>query len=149
MLQDKKIGFIGAGNMGEALIKGLLRAGLSNPNQLFCSDARHERLSQLKADYGVQTLADNAELIKQVDVVVYAVKPQVMGAVLRETAKVLDSSKVIISIAAGVPLAAIAALAKQPLRLVRAMPNVCASVQAGATAVAASCTSVTMTRLKP
>ena len=136
MLQGQHIGFIGAGNMGEALIKGLLRSGLSTPGQLFCSDAREDRRAELQATYAIRTVADNVELARQCDVIVYAVKPQTMGAVVKETAAALDGNKVIISIAAGVPLKAIAALAKQPLRLVRAMPNVCVSVEAGATAVA-------------
>jgi len=136
MLHDKRVGFIGAGNMGEALVKGLLRSGLSKPDQLFCSDPRDQRRSQIEASYGVQTVADNIALVKQCDVIIYAVKPQSMGAVLKETVGALNDSKVIISIAAGVRLAAISALTKQPLRLVRAMPNVCVSIEAGATAVA-------------
>jgi len=136
MLHGKHIGFIGAGSMGEALIKGLLRSKLSTPDQLFCSDAREERRAELQSTYAIRTVADNIDLVRQCDVIIYAVKPQNMGTVIKETAAALDDSKVIISIAAGVPLKAIAALAGQPLRLVRAMPNVCVSVEAGATAVA-------------
>ncbi len=136
MLRDKKIGFIGTGNMGEALIKGVLQSGLSNSKQLYCSDARSERLAELQTRYGIQTVGDNCEMAKKCDVIIYAVKPQVLGSVIKETAGALDDTKVVISIAAGVPLSAIAAVAGKPLRLVRAMPNVCVSVKAGATAVA-------------
>ncbi len=136
MLRDKHIGFIGTGNMGEALIKGLLQSGLSDSEQLCCSDARSERLAELQKRYGIQTIGDNSELAGKCDVVVYAVKPQVLGSVIKETAGALDDTKVVISIAAGVPLSAIATVAGKPLRLVRAMPNVCVSVEAGATAVA-------------
>jgi pyrroline-5-carboxylate reductase len=136
MLRDKKIGFIGGGNMGEALIKGLLRSGLSDSGQLYCSDARSDRLAELQTRHGIRTTGDNAALAGQCDLVVYAVKPQVMGPVVKATAQALDQEKLVISIAAGVPLSAIAAVAGKPLRLVRAMPNVCVSVEAGATAVA-------------
>lgn len=114
----------------------MLRSNLSTPEQLFCSDAREERRAELQSTYAIRTVADNIDLVRQCDVIIYAVKPQNMGTVIKETSAALDDSKVIISIAAGVPLKAIAALSGQPLRLVRAMPNVCVSVEAGATAVA-------------
>jgi pyrroline-5-carboxylate reductase len=132
---EKTIGFIGAGNMGEALISGLLSSGLSRPDRIFCSDARSERRQELKTRYGVRTGGNNPEIIGRSDIVIYAVKPQTMGSVLEETAAGLNRSKLIISIAAGVPLASIASLSREPLRLVRAMPNICVSVKAGATAV--------------
>lgn len=136
-LKNMTIGFIGAGNMGEALIGGLLSSGLSRPDQLFCADVRPERLQELQKRLGIQIRNDNLEVIRRADIVIFAVKPQSMEAVLKETAGGLDGSKVIISIAAGVPLAAIAAHTAQPLRLIRAMPNVCVAVKAGATAIAA------------
>jgi pyrroline-5-carboxylate reductase len=135
MLQDKNIGFIGAGNMAEALINGLLDTGTTSPGHIFCSDVSRERLRYLNQDRGVQISKDNLEVIRTSDLIVYAVKPQVMGAVLKETVPAIDRSKVIVSIAAGVPLSAISSLSAEPLRLIRAMPNVCVSVQAGATAI--------------
>ena len=71
------------------------------------------------------------------DIVIYATKPQILGSVLKETASALDKSKLIISIAAGVPLAAIAAGLQKELRLIRVMPNICAFVKESATAIAA------------
>ncbi|MBI5062100.1 MAG: pyrroline-5-carboxylate reductase [Desulfatitalea sp.] len=134
-LENMTIGFIGAGNMGEALINGLLGAGLCQPDRLFCADVRAERLRDLEKRFGIQTRKENLEVIRKADIVLYAVKPQGMAAVLQETAGGLDESKVIISIAAGVPLATLSACSAQPLRLVRAMPNVCVAVKAGATAI--------------
>ncbi|RJQ76209.1 MAG: pyrroline-5-carboxylate reductase [Desulfobacteraceae bacterium] len=136
MLQNQTIGFIGAGNMAEALIKGLLEAGLIRPEQLFCSDVNAERLRELQRRCGVHISGDNREVIRKSALVIYAVKPQVMAGVLKETVPGLDRSKVIVSIAAGVPLSAIAVLSDERLRLIRAMPNVCVSVKAGATAIA-------------
>jgi pyrroline-5-carboxylate reductase len=137
MLQDKTIGFIGAGNMAEALLSGLLSTKASDPAHLICSDVRAQRRQELSARYGVHTTGDNLEVVRQANVILFAVKPQNMAAVLQETAGQLDDSKVIISIAAGVPLSTIAAFSNRPLRLLRAMPNVCAMVKAAATAVAA------------
>jgi pyrroline-5-carboxylate reductase len=134
-LENMTIGFIGAGNMAEALIGAVLDAGLCPPDRVICADVRAERLRELSQRFGLRTCADNIEAIRQADVVLYAVKPQSMAAVLQETAKGLDGSKVIISIAAGVPLATLSAYAPQPLRIVRAMPNVCVAVKAGATAI--------------
>lgn len=136
MLQDKTIGFIGAGNMTEALMSGLLNTGASDSGHLICSDVLADRCRDLNARYGVHATSDNLEVVRKADIVIYAVKPQTMDAVLQETAGRLDGTKVVISFVAGVPLAAIAALSRQPLRLVRAMPNVCAMVKAAATAIA-------------
>ncbi len=137
MLQDKKIGFIGSGNMGEALVSGLVLSKAAKPENIICSDISPDTLEEVKVKYGVQTTTDNIEVCKQSDIIIYATKPQILGSVLKQTASALDKSKLIISIAAGVPLAAIAAGLKQELRLIRVMPNICAFVKESATAIAA------------
>lgn len=136
MLHDKTIGFIGTGNMGEALISGVLGSGSSEPERIVCSDVRNERLDELKARHGIRISADNSVVAGQADIIVYAVKPQILHRVFQETLPALNGTKLIISIAAGVPLASLAALSPEPLRLVRAMPNICVAVKAGATAIA-------------
>lgn len=135
MLQDKIIGFIGAGNMAEALINGILDAGLIQPDHLFCSDVNAERLRELRQRRGVQISGDNLEVVRKSGLVIYAVKPQVMGEVLKQTVPALDRSKLVISIAAGVPLSSISSQSDEPLRLIRVMPNICVSVKAGAIAI--------------
>jgi pyrroline-5-carboxylate reductase len=137
MLNNKKIGFIGSGNMGEALINGLIGSGSAPAENIICSDVREERLESIKKTYGVGTTTNNVEVAAASDVIVYAVKPQIMAPVLRETSETLDMSKLVISIAAGVPLAAIESCLNKDLRLIRVMPNVAASVKEGATAIAA------------
>lgn len=137
MLQNKTIGFIGAGNMAEALMGGLLNAKLARTEQLLCSDIRADRLQELAQRYGVQTSADNLTVIKRADIVIFAVKPQVLPQLFNQCISVLDINKVVISIAAGVPLATLSSMTKQPLRLIRVMPNVCALVQQGASAIVA------------
>jgi len=137
MLNNKKIGFIGSGNMGEALIEGLVVSGSAPSENIICSDVRKDALENLKEKFGVKTTTNNIEVVNWSDIIIYAIKPQIMAAVLRETADHLDMSKIIISIAAGVPMAAIESCLNKDLRLIRVMPNVAVSVKEGAAAVAA------------
>ena len=137
MLQEKKIGFIGSGNMGEALISGLVLSKAAKPGNIICSDIAEDLLEKIQDKYKVSTTTDNVEVAKKSEIVIYATKPQILGSVLKETASALDQSKLIISIAAGVPLAAIASGLGKELRLIRVMPNICAFVKESATAIAA------------
>ncbi|MCP4669718.1 MAG: NAD(P)-binding domain-containing protein, partial [Desulfobacula sp.] len=137
MLQEKKIGFIGSGNMGEALISGLVLSKAAKPENIICSDIALDLLEEIQTKYKVSTTTDNIEVAQKSDIVIYATKPQILGSVLKETSSALDKSKLIISIAAGVPLAAIAAGLQKELRLIRVMPNICAFVKESATAIAA------------
>ncbi len=137
MLQEKKIGFIGSGNMGEALISGLVLSKSAKPGNIICSDIAQDLLKDIKTKYKISTTTDNIEVAEKSEIVIYATKPQILGSVLKETADVLDKSKLVISIAAGVPLAAIAAGLQKELRLIRVMPNICAFVKESATAIAA------------
>ncbi|MCK5553810.1 MAG: pyrroline-5-carboxylate reductase [Deltaproteobacteria bacterium] len=136
MLKDKKIGVIGTGNMGESLISGLLYARSSVPENITCSDIRKDKLKSIRDTYGVITTTSNSDVVKASEIVIYAVKPQIMASTLRETADHLDMSKLIISIAAGVPLAAIESCLNKDLRLIRVMPNIAASVKEGAAGIA-------------
>ncbi len=135
-LKKKKIAILGAGNMGEALAKGLLRAGKIPPEFLTCTDARAERREEIHKRYGVQVTGDNHAAAAQADIVVLAVKPQVIEALLDEIAPAVDAKKLVISIAAGVPIAALARKLGAGVRIVRTMPNTPALVGAGATALA-------------
>jgi pyrroline-5-carboxylate reductase len=137
MLQEKRIGFIGCGNMGEALVSGLVLSKAAKPENIICSDLSTDLLESVRKKYGVLTTTKNMEVIEKSDIIIYATKPQIIGSVFKETAPGLDKSKLIISIAAGVPLAAIAAGLGKELRLIRTMPNICAFVKESATAIAA------------
>ena len=137
MLNNKKIAIIGVGNMGEALISGLVVSGSSNPKSIICTDVRESRLDEIKKEYGVQTTENNVEAVAASDIIVYAVKPQIIAAVLKETAQKLDMSKLVISIAAGVPMAAIESCLNKDLRLIRVMPYIPAAVKEAASAIAA------------
>lgn len=135
-IKGRKVGFIGAGNMGEALIKGLVAANLVPAKAIYASDVRLDPLRALEQRYGVQLTQDNAELVSQVDVVILAVKPQIMAAVLGQIAPAVTQQKLLISIAAGVPTKVIRAGLGKEARLIRVMPNTPALVLEGVTAVA-------------
>jgi pyrroline-5-carboxylate reductase len=131
------IGFIGAGNMASALSGGMLARGFK-PSQLALSDPSPEQLEPHR-ERGVFTSTDNAEILARADVLVLAVKPQVMGAVLKPLAAQAQARQpLLISIAAGIPAASIAGWLGGNLPVVRAMPNTPALVQAGATGLYAN-----------
>ena len=135
-LKDQAVGFLGAGNMGEAIIKGLLQTGLVPASSIAATDARADRLQQMASQYGIRGLQSNRELVAGSDVVILAVKPQIMGAVLREVAPAVDRGRLLFSVAAGVPVAALREALGKPARLIRVMPNTPALVLEGVTAIA-------------
>ncbi len=136
MALRKKIALLGTGNMAEALVKGLLRAGTANADEILCAEPRAERREEIAARYGVAVLASNLEATEQADIVVLSVKPQTMEHLLDEIAPAVDHRKLVISIAAGISIAAIARKLGAGVRIVRTMPNTPALVGAGATALA-------------
>jgi pyrroline-5-carboxylate reductase len=121
-IKGQKVGFIGGGNMGEALIKGLLAASLVPADAVHASDVRIERLRTLAQQYGVQLREDNAALVRDVDIVILAVKPQIMASVARQIAPSVTRKKLLISIAAGVSTATIRAALGKDARSSRASP---------------------------
>jgi len=127
---NKIVAFIGAGNMAEALIRGLVAA---KTGQIIATDVRAERLEQLHRAYGIETSTDNTQAAAKADIIVLAVKPQQMSVILKELK--VRSSQLVISIAAGVKTSRIEhELGGEP-RVVRTMPNTPALVGAGAAAV--------------
>ena len=128
------IGFIGSGNMAEALLRGIISAKLYAPQDVLISDIRKDRLDYLKEEYGVTPTADNVELTSQVDVLILSVKPQNMDEVLGEIKGTLKDTAVVISIAAGITTEKIVKhLGDIPI--IRAMPNTPAMVDQSATAI--------------
>ncbi len=133
----KTIAFLGAGNMAEALMKGLLRAHVAAPSEIICTDKRGERGPELTHKYGVRFEKENLVAVREASIVVLSVKPQAMNRLLEEIKPALDESKLVISIAAGVPIEAIERKVGHGIRIIRTMPNTPALVGAGATALAA------------
>jgi len=139
-LEGRRIGFVGAGAMAEALAGGLLRAGVP-AGHLRAADPDPARRKRFEEALGVAPVADNAEVVRASDAVVIAVKPNVVAGALEALAAdgELDLARPLwISIAAGVPLAALEAPLPDAARVVRAMPNTPALVGAGATAICAN-----------
>ncbi len=139
-LEDVRIGFLGGGAMGEALAAGVLAAG-ATPASVRAADPDPSRCKALEQTLGIAAGADNAAVVGESDVVVLAVKPGLVGGVLEAlggaTAAAL-ARPLWVSIAAGVPLAALGAALPAGARVVRAMPNTPALVRAGATAFVAN-----------
>jgi pyrroline-5-carboxylate reductase len=133
----KQLAFIGAGNMAEALLRGVLTAGRMGPDQIIATDVREERLVFLKATYRIGVSSHNAEAARQADTIVLAVKPQMMSHALDDLKDAIGEQQLLISIAAGVSTARIAEhFPQHPVRVVRVMPNTPALVLEGASALA-------------
>jgi pyrroline-5-carboxylate reductase len=121
------IGFIGGGNMAEALIKGIVAR---EKKEIIVSEPREDRRDFLSGTYGVKSTSSNREAASSADIIVLAVKPQSMAAVLDEIAPSITAEKTVISIAAGITLSFLQARLKTE-RLIRVMPNTPALVQEG------------------
>jgi len=134
-MQLKKIGFIGAGSMAEALVKGLLLSGVFKKDQIMMSDVAKDRLNFMSSHYGVKTTPKNIEAAKMSDLIVLAVKPNLIGVVLSEIKGLLTARKILISIAAGINTSYISELVKRKMKIVRVMPNTPALVLAGASVI--------------
>jgi len=129
----KSIGTIGAGNMAEAILEGLLQSGLS-PDQLIASDPADARRAHLEEQLGIRTTTSNAEVCQQSELVVLAVKPGIVEAAA--AAIPAGSGCLFLSIAAGLPLARLRDFLGRDARVVRAMPNTPALIGRGVTALA-------------
>jgi pyrroline-5-carboxylate reductase len=137
-LANRRIAMIGAGNMAGALVRGLLASGRVKKDQIRASDVLEEKRRALEQAHGIVTSDDNRAIASWANLVVLAVKPQVIGDAAETLADALAPETLVVSIAAGVPLAALTTLLPRSPRIVRAMPNTPALVLAGATAISAS-----------
>ena len=131
------IGFVGSGNMAEALIKGIIAAGVYKPDNILISDIRSERLDFLAEQYGVQPVDENKILASRVDILVLSVKPQSMNEALETVKDSVGAAMLVISIAAGIKVANIADVLGD-IAVVRVMPNTPALVGEGASALFAN-----------
>lgn len=127
-----KIGFIGGGNMGEAMIAALIRKRIATPHDIIASDAAGARRQQLAAEHGVRTTAVNRRAASGADVVVLAVKPQVAPTVLTELKGKLKPGQLVVSIMAGVPINTMRK-GLNHAAIVRSMPNTPARIGEGMT----------------
>jgi len=132
------IAFIGGGNMASAILGGLIENGFAK-NNIFVSDPSQEKLTELQQQFGVNTDTQNEAVIAQADVVILAVKPQVMQQVLSPLkSALLNKNPLIISVAAGISLESLGQWTDPSLAIVRCMPNTPALVQKGASGLLAN-----------
>src|SRR5690606_32688724 len=124
----KTIGFIGGGNMGGAMINGLIQSRTLAPDQIIVSDVNADRLRELNANFGVQTSADNRAVAQEADFLIISVKPQVVRLILEPDDAA--TCELVMSIAAGVPILHLTETFNNP-RLVRVMPNTPAMIGEG------------------
>jgi pyrroline-5-carboxylate reductase len=137
MNRRPKTGFIGAGNMATALIRGLLQSGAYQKDQLAVSDAKVEALNSISSEFRLGCCPDNTHLVRECSVVILSVKPQNMRDVLTEVKDEFRDDHLIISIAAGIPLSMIRSIIGKDIAMIRVMPNTPSLVQKGASALAA------------
>jgi len=151
VLTNKKLGFIGGGNMAEAMVNGLITASFIEARNILVSDPISERLEYMHSEYKVRTTSDNRELVQKSDILVIAVKPQSVKKILKNFADLVDGEKLIVSVAAGVPISLIEEIldgkSEKKVPVVRTMPNTPALVQEGVTAICRS-EHVTKTEMK-
>ncbi len=135
---DKNIAFIGAGFMGGALIRGMVKSKTIEPQNITAVDPRPEILDALKSETAVNVTDDNNRAVANADIVVLGVKPQILEGVVREISGSISSKKLVISIAAGVRISSFESWLGKSQPIIRAMPNMGAAVGSAATAVSAS-----------
>lgn len=121
------IGFIGGGNMAEAIIKGIFR---KYGGDIMVSEPRDERRAYLEKTYNIKTTSNNKEVAKNCNIIILAVKPQNMDDVTAEISDVISSDKMVVSIAAGITLSYLSSRLKTP-KIIRVMPNTPALIQEG------------------
>lgn len=135
MLKGKRIGFLGSGNMAEAIINGLIKSGHVKGTEISASDKNIERLNVIVEGYGIEGHNKNFEVARRSDVIIVAVKPQVIEPVLKGIADEMGPDKLIISIAAGIKIKQISSYLKEGAKIVRVMPNTPALVLSGVSAL--------------
>lgn len=134
MLDGKKIGFIGGGNMAEAIIKGLLTAGIP-ASAIMVAEPAALRRDFLSSEFAAEVTDDNLNVARQADIIILAIKPQVAASVLTGLEPAISPDKLIISLMAGISTGFIEEMLTNGVRVVRSMPNTPALIQSAATAI--------------
>ena len=136
---SKTIGFIGAGNMGKAMMSGIVKAGIASSQEIIVYDVYLPSLDAVQAELGVMTASSEKEVVQKADIVILAVKPNMISEVLHTIKVNLSDDKILVSIAAGVTLERLSADLSEKTKIVRVMPNTPALVGEGMSAL--SCNS--------
>ncbi len=134
-LSDKNLAVLGTGKLGGILLRAYLKQGLFSPKRVNITVRHEEKAAALAKELGVSGTTDNRKAVHEADIVLLAVKPQVVGDVLKEIAPELGKDTLIISVAASVPTSYIEQRAGAKVPVVRAMPNTCSTVGCGMTGI--------------
>jgi pyrroline-5-carboxylate reductase len=129
----RKIAVLGAGNMGSALLRGILASGWGEKSKLVASHPNKRKASSLARELGIRVTGSNRDAARDAHVVIFSVKPQILEGVLAEVRSVLQEGQLVISIAAGFPTQRIESALEGNFPVVRGMPNVAAVVRSSAT----------------
>ncbi|XTZ37508.1 pyrroline-5-carboxylate reductase [Salmonella enterica] len=132
---DKKIGFIGCGNMGKAIVGGLIASGQAQPGDIWIYTPTPDKVAALHNEFGINAAASPQEVAQVADIVFGAVKPNITVKVLSEIASSLNKETLVVSIAAGITLDQLARALGHDRKIVRAMPNTPSLVNAGMTSI--------------
>lgn len=131
----RTIGFIGSGNMGQAMIGGIVKAGLVNPDRIIVCDPDKKKLESMERSYGIRTVSVAKELAAESDLIILAVKPDIYPIVMKEIAGSVKKSALIVTIAPGRSLSEVEGILGADVKAIRTMPNTPAMVNEGMTAL--------------
>jgi pyrroline-5-carboxylate reductase len=134
-LSDKKLAVLGTGKLGSILLRAYLKQSLFSPKKVTATVRHEEKAAALSKELGASVGTDNRKAVKDAEIVLLAVKPQVVGAVLKEIKPFLGKNTLLISVAASVPTAYIEQRVGKKVPVVRAMPNTCSAVGCGMTGI--------------
>ena len=137
MLKEKRLAVLGAGKLGEILIKGLLEAGVIEVEKVIVTAGHQSRLDHMRERFGVAGTLSNKMAVEAADIIILSVKPQTVPLVVAEIGQVLKPSQLLISVAASVSTAFIEKHLEQPVPVIRAMPNTPCLLNKGMTGIAA------------
>jgi len=135
---NKTIGFIGSGNMGKAMIGGIINSKLVEPMKVIISDLDQKKLDAIHNEFGVLTTTDSKEVARKADIIVLAVKPNIYDIVMKSIKEDITKEKLIVTIAAGKTIADIEGILGEDTKIVRTMPNTPALVNEGMSVLCAN-----------
>ncbi|MCM1990940.1 pyrroline-5-carboxylate reductase [Oceanirhabdus seepicola] len=131
----KKIGFIGCGNMGSAMVGGMIKSGNIDKNNVIIFDRSTEKTSSLKERYGINVGKSSVDIASASDIIILSVKPNIYKDVIEEIKGIIDENKIIVTIAAGQKITDVEKMFKKPVKIIRTMPNTPALVGEGMSAL--------------
>ena len=136
MFENKRIAVLGAGKLGEALITGMIDAGIASKKQFIATAAHRERLEQVRTKLEIETTLSNGEAVRKADLVLVCLKPQTVAEVLRQVVNDITPNHLVISVAASVTIRFIEDILTKPIPVIRTMPNTPCLIKQGMTAIA-------------